>query len=69
MKAKKLAAIALGAVTAVSAIGLLAGCGGLQAKGPQYEYTVIDTNSITFARTAIRCIQMRRANTKLPRPS
>ncbi len=44
MKAKKLAAIALGAVTAVSAIGLLAGCGGLQAKGPQYEYTVIESD-------------------------
>lgn len=43
MKAKKLTAAALGAVTAVSAIGLFAGC-GLQANGPQYEYTAIGSD-------------------------
>ncbi len=43
MKAKKLTAAALGAVTAFSAISLLAGC-GLQANGPQYEYTAIESD-------------------------
>lgn len=40
---KKITAIALGAVMSVAAAGLLAGC-GLQAKGPQYEYTVIKSD-------------------------
>lgn len=39
---KKFTAIALGAVLTVSAIAL-AGC-GLQAKGPQYEYTAIKSD-------------------------
>ncbi len=41
---KKFTAIALGAIMTVSAAGLLAGCGGLQAKGPQYEYTAIKSD-------------------------
>ena len=40
---KKFTAIALGAVMSVATAGLLAGC-GLQAKGPQYEYTVIKSD-------------------------
>ena len=52
MKAKKLTTIALGVLTTVSAIGLLAGCGGLQANGPQYEYTAVQSNKTYSFETA-----------------
>ncbi|MDD6996162.1 MAG: hypothetical protein SPH68_02395 [Candidatus Borkfalkiaceae bacterium] len=41
---KKFTAITLGAMMAAMSLGVLAGCGGLQAKGPQYEYTVIESD-------------------------
>ena len=41
---KKIMSLALGAVMAISAVGVLTGCGNLQASGPEYEYTVIESD-------------------------